>query len=117
MKNLIEEDGVLLTEMAMTNAGNELNLQRVLVNTGVKNTVISSDAALKLGLITDEVDTDNKEVEFIKIGNITIHDFEVGIFSIDELQGYDGILGIDFLKKVGAVINLGSLTLYKANVK
>ncbi|WP_096188118.1 pepsin/retropepsin-like aspartic protease family protein [Evansella halocellulosilytica] len=120
MKNLVEEDGVFVTEMMIVNDKSEVVLSHVLVDTSSKHTVISSESAIKAGLILDheqEGKSENKEAGFIKLGNITIHDFQIKVKDADQLNGYDGVLGVDFLKKVGAVINLGSLTIYKANVK
>lgn len=43
MKNLIIEDGLLLTDMELTFKGQLLHLQRVLVDTGSGSTVVSTD--------------------------------------------------------------------------
>ena len=87
-------------------------------DTGSAGTIISSDVVLSLGLVYESTDVIHRirgvgESEFvftrlierIQVGEITVNDFEVEIGAMDYGFEIDGILGMDFLTKVGAVID------------
>ncbi len=42
------------------------------------------------------------------MGDITVHDFEIDVGAMDYGFDIEGIIGMDFLIEVGAVIDLGS---------
>jgi hypothetical protein len=56
VKNLIIDNGLLLTDIEITYKGDSINLKRVLVDTGSGGTVVSSDLAEMIGIIAEEND-------------------------------------------------------------
>jgi predicted aspartyl protease len=124
MKNIIIENGLLLSDMVVVYQGKSLCLKRVLVDTGSGGTIISSDLAEKIGLIGEAGDTIYrisgvggsefvflKVIDSLKIGNLEVNDFTIEIGAMDYGFELDGIVGLDFLKEVGAIIDLHCMLL------
>ncbi|MDQ0257320.1 putative aspartyl protease [Evansella vedderi] len=119
MKGLIIEDGLLLTEMKITYNGKALELDRVLVDTSARESVLSRANALDLNMPLGGEDSpkgsSNKQITAISVGPLKIVDFPIYVKDIPDGK-LDGILGLDFLKRVGAKINLDSMTLSGSRV-
>lgn len=124
MKNMIIEDGLLLTDMELVYQGKYLLLKRVLVDTGSGGTILSSDLVEKIGLVGEAGDTIYrisgvggsefvflKVIDSLKIGELCVKDFIIEIGAMNYGFDLDGIVGIDFLKEVGAQIDLDRLIL------
>lgn len=124
MKKLQIENGLLLTDMELVYRGKKLKLNKVLVDTGSGGTILSSDLVETVGLIGEAGDTIyrisgvggsefvfSKIVDSLMIGNLKVTDFTIEIGSMDYGFDLDGIIGLDFLKKVGAIIDLDQLVL------
>jgi predicted aspartyl protease len=124
MKNLIIEDGLLLSDMEIVYQGRSLWLKRVLVDTGSGGTILSSDMVEEIGLIGEPGDTIYrisgvggsefvflKVVDSLRIGSLEVNDFTIEIGAMDYGFELDGIVGLDFLKKVGGIIDLESMLL------
>ncbi|WP_332628512.1 retropepsin-like aspartic protease [Halalkalibacter flavus] len=124
MKKLVIEDGLLLTNMELTFKGQSLNLQRVLVDTGSGSTVVSTDLAESIGIVAEENDmiyrisgvggsefVYSKIVDSVKIGDMKTEDFALEIGAMNYGFDLDGIIGLDLLQKMKAVINIDKLTL------
>lgn len=56
---------------------------------------------------------DDGLVDSIKIGDLKIENFSLEIGAMNYGFELAGIIGLDFLKQVDAVINLDKLTLYR----
>lgn len=124
MKKLIIEDGLLLTDMELNYRGQSLLLKRVLVDTGSGGTIVSTDLAESIGIIAEENDmiyrisgvggsefVYSKIVDSIKIGDMVVNDFSLEIGAMNYGFDLDGIIGLDFLQQVRAIINLDKLIL------
>lgn len=87
-KNMIIEDGLLLTDIELIYKGKQLMLKRVLVDTGSGGTILSSDLVEKIGLFGEAGDTIHrisgvggsefvflKVVDSLKIGKLIVNDF------------------------------------------
>lgn len=124
MKNMIIEDGLLLTDMELVYQGKYLLLKRVLVDTGSGGTILSSDLVEKIGIVGEAGDTIYrisgvggsefvflKVIDSLKIGELCVKDFIIEIGAMNYGFDLDGIVGIDFLKEVGAQIDLDRLIL------
>lgn len=124
MKKLIIEDGLLLTDMELTFNGQLLHLQRVLVDTGSGSTVISTDLAESIGIVAEENDmiyrisgvggsefVYSKTVDSVIIGDMQTKDFSLEIGAMNYGFALDGIIGLDLLRQLKAVINIDELTL------
>ena len=74
MKNIIIENGLLLSDMVVVYQGKSLCFLKV--------------------------------IDSLKIGNLEVNDFTIEIGAMDYGLELDGIVGLDFLKEVGAIIDL-----------
>jgi len=124
MKKLFVDNGLLLTDMELTFRGGQLILQRVLVDTGSGSTIISTDLAEKIGIIAEENDmiyrisgvggsefVFSKAVNSIKIGNMEVQSFTLEVGAMNHDFNLDGIIGLDLLQEIKAIINIDMLTL------
>ncbi|MDC3413247.1 retroviral-like aspartic protease family protein [Aquibacillus sp. 3ASR75-11] len=124
MKKLIIEDGLLLTDMELTFNGQLLHFKRVLVDTGSGSTVVSTDLAESIGIVAEENDmiyrisgvggsefVYSKTVDSVKIGNMQTEGFALEIGPMNYGFDLDGIIGLDLLQKLKAVINIDELLL------
>lgn len=124
VKNLITEDGLLLTDLVLTHRGQALLIERVLVDTGSGGTIISTDLAASIGIIAEENDTIyrisgvggsefvySKTVDSIKIGKTEVKDFTLEFGAMNDGFDLDGIIGLDFLQQTRAIIDIKKLIL------
>lgn len=124
MKKLIIEDGLLLTDMEVTFKGHLLYLQRVLVDTGSGSTVVSTDLAESIGIVAEENDmiyrisgvggsefVYSKTVDSVKVGEMETEGFTLEIGAMNYGFDLDGIIGLDLLQQLKAIINIDDLTL------
>jgi predicted aspartyl protease len=124
VKKLIIEDGLLLTELELIFKGQLLHLQRVLVDTGSGSTVISTDLAESIGIIAEENDmiyrisgvggsefVYSKTVDSVRIGDMQTENFGLEIGAMNYGFDLDGIIGLDLLQQLKAIIYLDELTL------
>ncbi len=107
--------------MGLLYRGRHLDLDNVLLDTGSASTIFSADRLLEVDLRCDRTDILNrirgvggtefvfsKTIDRLSLGDLTIADFEIEVGAMD--YGFrfelDGIVGMDFLQQVGAVIDL-----------
>ncbi|HSN73693.1 MAG TPA: retropepsin-like aspartic protease [Anaerolineae bacterium] len=97
----------------------QLQLADVLLDTGSAGTVFSVDGVLPIDLLYEADDAVHrirgvggaefvfsKRVDSLSLGELRVNDFNIEVGAMDYGFGLDGILGLDFLMKVGAVIDL-----------
>ncbi|WP_218921352.1 retropepsin-like aspartic protease [Bacillus massilinigeriensis] len=122
MKKLLIDEGLLLTEMEVTYKGKTLLLKRVLVDTGSGSTIIKTDLAEIIGIVAEENDmiyrisgvggsefVFSKTINSIKIGEKKAGNFTVEIGAMDYGFDLDGIIGLDLLQQMKAIINIDKL--------
>lgn len=122
------EDGLLLSSITITHKGQTLHLERVLIDTGAGGTIIATDKAGTIGILPEEHDTiyrvrgvGGSEFVYFKIldelsvGSLTVREFETEIGAMNYGFELDGIIGLDFLLKTKAIIDLENPSLYKKN--
>ena len=122
MKMLFIEDGLLLTDMEVTYRGKSLWLKRVLVDTGSGSTIIKTDLAESIGIFAEENDmiyrisgaggsefVFSKMIDSIKIGEKEAENFTLEIGAMNYGFELDGIIGLDLLQQMRAIINLDRL--------
>ncbi len=105
-------------------------MEKVLVDTGSSGTVLSVDRLADIG-IKEHPDDINltvlgiggtesvfcKHIERLQVDSLIVEDFEVEVGGMDYGIPMDGIIGLDFLLQVGAVIDLSRLRIYQAKGK
>lgn len=100
-------------------------LDNVLIDSGSGGTVLKMDRVDELGITIEKDDVIEtisgvggvefvykKNIDSINLGNLAISNFTIEVGVMDYGFEIDGILGIDFLKEVGAIINLDEMTIY-----
>ncbi|ADU29670.1 retropepsin-like aspartic protease [Evansella cellulosilytica] len=119
MKSLRIDGGYLLTEMTVYINGQPLKLNRVLVDTCATHSKLSIQRLVENGITLSEAST--MEVPYVmnasslSVGPLKIIDFPLEVKKLQDAN-LDGVLGLDFLKKVGAKINLDAMTLSGSRV-
>jgi len=124
VKKLLIENGLLLADMELTFNGKTLHLQRVLVDTGSGSTVISSDLAESIGVVAEENDmiyritgvggsefVYSKKVDSVRVGDMEVEKFILEIGAMNDGFDLDGIIGLDLLHQLKAIINIDQLLL------
>ncbi len=117
--NLLLIDGLPFIEITLCYKKMCVIIPNVLVDTGSATTIFSSDMAEPVGIIPEPDDVPyfisgvggteivyRRRVDCIKISEFQLSDFDVEIGAMDYGFNINGILGMDFLKKAKAVINL-----------
>ncbi|PYZ95177.1 hypothetical protein CR194_06585 [Salipaludibacillus keqinensis] len=106
MKGIQCHDGKLYTEMRLKFQGKVHTTERMLIDTSSPSSIISHELAEKLGMDPQTYEK-TETMDSISVGPLKVSEFPLGISSINE----DGVIGVDFLMKVGAKINLDSMTI------
>jgi len=117
-------DDLPFVSIAVTHRGVTVEVADVLVDTGSASTVLSADVAATLGIRPEPTDrlrsvrgVGGSEVVFarrvdrLQLGSRCVDDFEIHVAGMDYGFAIQGILGMSFLIKTGAVLNLRDLTL------
>lgn len=104
--------------------GRHLHLDKVLVDTGSGGSVFSADRLFELDLRFERGDpvhrirgvggaefVFSKQVDAISLGSLRIGDFEIEVGALEYGLELEGILGMDFLRRIGADLDLDTLRL------
>lgn len=116
------QNGLLYVTVEVSYCGRCLELDNVLLDTGSAGTVFSIDRLLDIGLEYAAEDAVHrihgvggtefvfsKTVERLALGDIYVDDFEIEIGGMNYGFEMDGIIGVDFLLRVGAFIDLAAM--------
>ncbi|NJM42030.1 MAG: hypothetical protein HC853_15410 [Anaerolineae bacterium] len=123
MKVRIQEN-LLFISATLTFRNQTLTLDRVVLDTGSAGTLFQIDRVAEIGLVVgddDQVDSifgvggteviAYKRIDRLNVGEFRVDNFEVQVGAMEYAPDLDGILGLDFLLRVGAVIDLANLEL------
>ncbi len=111
--------GLPFVELKVSYNSKEVVLKNVLVDTGSASTILKIDAIESIGIKPEDEDIIGtvsgvggsefvyiKTVEYIKMSDLKIPNFKVDIGEMNYGYDFDGIVGMDFLKEIMAVIDL-----------
>ena len=118
-------DGLLFTSIVVTFRGASKTIENIVIDTGAAETIISPDAVEEIGIIAELTDTVNsfygvggslhsffsKNVEQIELGIVNLKEIKLDFGVIDPRGNINGLLGLDLLMKLGAIIDFKSLEL------
>ena len=104
--------------------GASLTLPEVLIDTGSARTILSVDVVAHIQ-ITPALDdilytirgvggseaVFSRKVDHLQIGSQRLENFEIEVGGMDYGFDIQGILGMDFLKQAGAILNLAEMTI------
>jgi predicted aspartyl protease len=116
------KDGLPFVSTQLTYQGRRITLENVLLDTGSAGSIFPTDRVMSIGV---EYEADDfvyrirgvggeefvfaKRLDRVALGNLEVEDFEIEIGLMDYGFEIDGILGMDFLIEVGAILNLERL--------
>lgn len=117
-------DNLPFVTVALTYHGKTIQIDSVLIDTGSATTILSADDVASIDIYPSPDDrlytirgvggnevVFSRAVDQFRVGDQRISGFEVEIGGMD--YGFDihGILGMDFLTKVGAIINFRKMSI------
>ncbi|MFF2482430.1 retropepsin-like aspartic protease [Paenibacillus sp. NPDC058071] len=120
--NIVQEHGLPFVSVTIIFKGNELKMNKVLLDTGSASTLFNADLVREIGVVPEEndvVDTIRgvggveyvytKSMDAIHFDDRSIEHFQVEIGSMDYGMDIDGIIGFDFMKSAGLLIDTQSM--------
>lgn len=114
--------GLLFASASLLYSGKQMVCRNVLIDTGSAGTVFSVERVLAVGIHPEPDDAIRelrgvggtefvfvKKIDKLGLGDFGISDFEIEIGAMDYGMEIDGIIGLDFLLKMKAKIDLEQL--------
>lgn len=121
---LLLRDELPFTEVSLHVGDAVTVIENVLVDTGSARSVFATDAVARVGLAPGPDDVIrairgvggrefvfSRRVDRLTLGPISVERFKIQIAGMDYDFAIDGILGMDFLRATGAVLDLDALTI------
>lgn len=113
------QDGLPYIAATITHKGQTLTLENVLIDTGSAGTIFSADKVVEVGLEYGADDVVHrirgaggaefvftKRAESLAVGDLRLNNFEIEVGAMDYGFAIEGIIGMDFLSQVKAIIDL-----------
>jgi len=107
------------TTVSMAYNGIPFEISDVLIDTGSASTILAADMVVNVQIIPRPEDilhaihgvggsevVFTRRIDYLKVGECSIADFEIEVGGMDYGFKINGILGMDFLTQAGAIINL-----------
>lgn len=121
--------GLPFCKVTLIYKGKSISLDNVLLDTGSGGTVFKMDKVDEIGITIDKDDTIEtisgvggiefvykKTIDGINFGDMEIKDFIIEVGVMDYGFEINGIIGMDFLKKAGAIIDLDKMIVYNSKM-
>ena len=116
-------DGLPYVTASLLYEGLSISVENVVLDTGSSWTVFAADKVLSLGLLYEAQDgvhpvrgvgggvefVFTKRVDRLSVGELRVDGFEIEVGAMDYGFEIDGILGMDFLVRARAVVDLARL--------
>jgi len=122
------QDGLPYVTASLIYQGQQLSFGNVLLDTGSAGAIFSTDKVLTVGLTYEPDDRVHrirgvggaefiftKQVDCLAVGDLRVNDFQIEVGAMDYGFDIDGIIGMDFLIQIGAIIDLAKLEMYPAS--
>jgi Aspartyl protease len=118
------EHGLAYVEAVLTFRGRSLHLLDTILDTGSSSTIFSADRLLEIGVVPEPPDelrrlrgvggteyVFTKRLDVLAVDDTKVPDFEIEVGAMDYGFPADGIIGLDYLLRTGALIDLRRLEL------
>lgn len=128
MVNLDLKYGLPFCSVRLYYKGKSISIDNVLLDTGSGGTVFKMDIVEEIGITIEDEDVIEtisgvggsefvykKSIDSIILGELELNNFKIEVGIMDYGFDINGILGMDFLKTVGATINLDEMQISKIN--
>ena len=127
MKNKLNiKNGLLYTSIKLTHEGNCVTIDDVIIDTGAFHTIITTDFLDEMGAKFSNEDklieasgyggassyAVRKRIDSITCDTITLQNLKIDFGEIDPNERINGLLGLDFLRQAGIVLDLEELVMY-----
>lgn len=130
MKNLQLKDGLLYTSITLKHGNKSVLVDDVIIDTGAFHTIIATDYLEKMDVEFSDDDelvkasgyggtvcySVRKRIDYIECGDLNVKDIKLDFGEIDPNERVNGLIGLDFLRKAGVVLDLVDLVMYKKSV-
>lgn len=126
--NIIEQHGLPFISVTIVYKGKKLRMDKVLLDTGSASTLFHADLVRSIGVVpegNDVVDTIRgvggveyvytKILDAIHFDGAVIEEFQVEVGSMDYGLEIDGIIGYDFMKATGVLIDIQTMVVKFGN--
>lgn len=123
---IVLKDGLPFVVVTVAYGGKSLQLADVLLDTGSAGCVFSVDRLLEIGVTYEPEDTIHrirgiggsefvfsKTLDGLALGDLVAREFEVEVGAMDYGFALDGIIGMDYLMRLGVVIDLATFSIYR----
>lgn len=127
MVNLELKHGLPFCNISIEYRGEKMILNNVLIDTGSGGSVFKMDIVDEIGITIESDDVIEtvsgvggvefvykKKVDCLELGELRIEDFTIEVGVMDYGFELNGIVGMDFLRKVRAVIDLNEMKIKKS---
>lgn len=128
MVDIYLKHGLPFCTVELSYKGKSISVESVLLDTGSGGTVFKMDVVDKIGVTIEKDDkieaisgvggsefVYKKKIDLIRLGELTLENFKIEIGVMDYGFDINGILGMNFLKEVGAVIYLKKMKVTQDN--
>lgn len=122
--------GLAYVEVVLTFRGRSLGIRDTILDTGSASSMFSADRLLEIGIVPEPGDALHrirgvggtefafaKRLDFLAVGGMNVADFEIEVGAMDYGFPADGILGLDYLLRVGAIVDLRDLNLRLPDIR
>lgn len=130
MNNLQFKDGLLYTSITLKHGDKSVLVNDVIIDTGAFHTIIATDYLDKMDVEFSEDDelvkasgyggivcySVRKRIDYIGCGDLNVKDINLDFGEIDPNERVNGLIGLDFLRKAGVIIDLVDLVMYKKSI-
>lgn len=127
MYNLHYKNGLLYASIILQEGDKSVIIDDVIVDTGAYHTIILADYLEDLDVAFTEEDelvkssgygglqmsSVRKKIDKVIIGDISLKNMKIDFGEIDPYERVNGLVGLDFLRTAGVIIDLVDLTMYK----
>lgn len=127
MYKLCYKNGLLYASLEILIDEKSIRIDDVIIDTGAFHTIILTDYIENHELEFSEDDelvkssgygglqmsSVRKKVDMVRIGDISVENVKIDFGEIDPYERINGLIGLDFLRAAGTVIDLVDLTMCK----
>lgn len=130
MNKLQFKDGLLYTSIILKHGDKSVLVDDVIIDTGAFHTIIATDFLEKMDV--EFLDDDElvkasgyggtvcysvrKKIDSVECGDLKITNIKLDFGEIDPNERVNGLIGLDFLRKAGVILDLVDLVIYKKNL-
>ena len=120
-------NGLPFIEATLSYRGQKLSFANILLDTGSAGVIFSTDSLETIGVTYEPDDTVHrirgvggtefvftKNIDCLAIDSLKVNDFQIEVGAMDYGFEIEGIIGMDFLTQVGAIVDLKNMEIYSA---